>query len=406
VSAPLPSPLRIGIVCPYSLDVPGGVQAHVLGLARALIAAGHEVDVLAPAGDATAVPDFVTPAGRALGVPYNGSVARVMFGPVTFARVRRWLLARPFDVLHLHEPTTVSLPVLALLAADGPIVATFHTSTEHSRALAAFGGVLAPLMEKVTARIAVSPHARRVQVEHLGGDAVEIPNGVDVAAYAAGPLLAGHPRPGPVCAAGGVPVHTVGFVGRFDEPRKGMAVLLDAVRLLAPARPGLRLLVVGRGDGRALRRAAGSVADRLDLLGAVDDVTKAAALRSMDVFCAPHVGGESFGIVLTEAMAAGAPVLAGDLEAFRAVLGAAGAGELFPTGDARALATALDGLLDDPARRAAMAEAGRQRAAEFDWAAVAVSVLRVYRTAVAADPRRLGPRHRGVGPGEPAARAS
>jgi len=266
--------------------------------------------------------------------------------------------------------------------------------------------VLAPLMEKVTARIAVSPHARRVQVEHLGGDAVEIPNGVDVAAYAAGPLLAGHLRPGPVCAAGGVPVHTVGFVGRFDEPRKGMAVLLDAVRLLAPARPGLRLLVVGRGDGRALRRAAGSVADRLDLLGAVDDVTKAAALRSMDVFCAPHVGGESFGIVLTEAMAAGAPVLAGDLEAFRAVLGAAGAGELFPTGDARALATALDGLLDDPARRAAMAEAGRQRAAEFDWAAVAVSVLRVYRTAVAADPRRLGPRHRGVGPGEPAARAS
>ena len=374
-------PLRVGIVCPYSLDVPGGVQAHVVGLAETLRALGHSVDVLAPAGMDTAVPAFVTPAGRSLGVPYNGSVARVAFGPVAYGRVRRWLAEHRFDVLHLHEPTTISLSVLALLVAEGPIVATFHTSTERSRALSAFGSVLAPLMEKVTARIAVSPLARRVQVEHLGGDAVEIPNGVDVDAYADGPSLPGYPRPS-----------TVGFVGRFDEPRKGMPVLLDAVRMLAPSRPDLRMLVVGRGDTSVLRRAAGPFAGRLDVLGAVDDPTKAAALRSMDVFCAPNRGGESFGMVLTEAMAAGAPVVASDLDAFRAVLD--GSGCLVPVGEPRALAAAIAALLDDPDRRAALSAAGAARAADFAWPRVAAAVLRVYRAAIAADPRRVPVRRR------------
>ena len=200
------------MVCPYSLDVPGGVQAHVLGLTAALRSRGHSVRVLAPAEGP--VPEFVTPVGRAVGVPYNGSVARVAFGPVAYARVRRWLVGHRFDVLHLHEPTTASVSAIALMLADGPVVATFHTSTERSRALAALGGFIQPLMEKVTARIAVSPSARRVQVRHLGGDAVEIPNGVDVAALApTGPRA----------------TDTVAFVGRFDEPRKGMAVLLDAL---------------------------------------------------------------------------------------------------------------------------------------------------------------------------------
>jgi phosphatidylinositol alpha-mannosyltransferase len=369
----------VGIVCPYSLDVPGGVQAHVVGLAAALERLGHSVSVLAPAVGGTPLPEFVTPAGRSLGVPYNGSVARVAFGPLTYARARRWLAEHTFDVLHLHEPTTISISVLTLLAAEGPIVATFHTATERSRALAAFGGVVRPLMEKVTARIAVSPLARRVQVEHLGGDAVEIPNGVDVEAFAGASPLPGYPRAG-----------TVGFLGRFDEPRKGMPVLLDAVRRLAPARPDLRVLVSGSGDAAALRRLAGPVADRLDVLGPVDDATKASALRSVEVFCAPNTGGESFGIVLTEALAAGAPVLASDLDAFRAVLGEPEpAGVLFPAGDAAALAERIATLLDDPARRAALSAAGRERAAGFAWPTVAAAVLRVYRAAIAADPRRV-----------------
>lgn len=373
--------MRVGIVCPYSLDVPGGVQNHVLDLAAALRAQGHRAEVLAPT--AGAAPEFVTPAGRALSVPYNGSVARVTFGPRTHRRARRWLAEHDFDVLHLHEPTTFSVSVLALLAArGGPIVATFHTSTDRSRALTAFGGVLRPLMEKVTARIAVSATARRVQVEHLGGDATEIPNGVDVARFAGGPAL-DDLVPGLAATPG--PVRRIGFVGRYDEPRKGMPVLLDAVRPLAATRPELRLLVVGRGDGAALRRAAGpALADRIDLLGPVDETTKAAALRAMDVFCAPHRGGESFGMVLTEAMAAGAPVLASDIESFRAVHG--GAGRLVPPGDASALAGALGDLLDDDAARAAMADAGRARAARYDWAVVAEDVLRVYRAAIAAAP--------------------
>jgi phosphatidylinositol alpha-mannosyltransferase len=357
------------MVCPYSLDVAGGVQAHVIGLAEALRSLGHTVQVLAPAEGP--VPEFVTPTGRSVCLPYNGSVARVAFGPVAYGRVRRFVASQPFDVLHLHEPTTASISAIALFLTDGPVVATFHTATERSRALTALGGVIQPLLEKVTARIAVSPSARRVQVRYLGGDAIEIPNGIDVAAFA--------PR-GPRAPA------TVAFVGRFDEPRKGMAVLLGALRFLAPTRPDLRLLVVGRGDAAALRRAAGPV--RLDVLGAVDDAEKAAALASATVFCAPHTGGESFGIVITEAMAAGAPVVASDLDAFRAVLGDPPAGQLFPTADPAALARVLGALLDDPARRAALSVAGRSRAAEFDWSRVSAEVERVYRAAVAADPRQ------------------
>jgi phosphatidylinositol alpha-mannosyltransferase len=270
--------------------------------------------------------------------------------------------------------------MLALMLADGPIVVTFHTSTPRSRALQAFQGMLQPFLEKVTARIAVSALARRVQVEHLGGDAVEIPNGVDARVFAQARPLDGYPR------AGG----TVGFVGRFEEPRKGMPVLLEALRLLADGRPAVRLLVVGSGDVEALRRAAGpGLTDRLVVLGQVDDATKARALRSVDVYCAPNTGGESFGITLTEALAAGATVLASDLEAFRRVLDDGRAGVLFPTGDAAALAAVLGALLDDPQRRAMLAQAGRERVATFDWPVVARQVLRVYETAVAADPRRV-----------------
>lgn len=368
--------MRIGIVCPYSLDVAGGVQRHVLDLAAALRTLGHTVEVLAPTTGAA--PEFVTPAGRAVGVPYNGSVARVAFGPLTRHRTRRWLAAHNFDVLHVHEPTTPSVSALALLDARGPVVATFHTSTERSRALAAFGPVARPLLERVTARIAVSATARRVQVEHLGGDATEIPNGVDLARFAHGPAL---DLP---------PAVRVGYVGRFDEPRKGMPVLLAALRRVVADRPDVRLLVVGRGDGDRLRRAAGpGLAGRIDLLGPVDEATKAAALRSVAVFCAPHRGGESFGMVLTEAMAAGAPVLAADLESFRAVLDDGRAGALFPPGDDAALAAALTRLLDDGAARARFAAAGRDRAQRYDWPVVASDVLRVYRAAIAAAPRPL-----------------
>ncbi|GAB3442224.1 glycosyltransferase family 4 protein [Actinophytocola sediminis] len=368
------------MVCPYSFDVPGGVQGHVVDLAKALRKLGHEVDVLAPADEDTPLPEFVRPAGRALGIPYNGSVARLSFGPVSYARVRRWIRQHDFDVLHLHEPTAPSLSMLALMLADGPIVATFHTSTTRSRTLSAFQMVLQPFLEKITARIAVSALARRVQVEHLGGDAVEIPNGVDVEFFAAAEPLAGYPRTG----------GTVGFVGRFGEPRKGMAVLLDALRVLLPEFPDLRLVVVGGGDQAELRRQAGpKLVEHLSLIGQADDQVKASMLSSVDVYCAPNTGGESFGMILTEAMAAGAAVVASDLDAFRRVLDDGRAGMLFPVGDPVGLASALRGMLTEQHRRAELAAAARQRVGAFDWPVVAGQVLRVYEQAIAADPRHV-----------------
>jgi len=372
--------MKVGIVCPYSLDVPGGVQAHVMDLARALRRLGHEVDVLAPADEDSPVPSFVTPAGRALGIPYNGSVARLSFGPRSFAKARRWIRDHDFDVLHLHEPTAPSLSMLALMVADGPIVATFHTSTPRSRALSAFQLILQPFLEKITARIAVSALARRVQVEHLGGDAVEIPNGVDVSFFAEAEPLDGYPR------AGG----TVGFVGRFTEPRKGMTVLLGALRRLLPDFPDVQLLVVGRGDPDDLREAAGpELADHIALLGQADDKVKAQALRSMDVYCAPNTGGESFGVILTEAMAAGTAVVASDIDAFRRVLDDGAFGTLAAVNDEAALASCIRAMLADPVRRTELATAAQKRVAAFDWSVLTTRVLRVYETAIAATPGRV-----------------
>jgi phosphatidylinositol alpha-mannosyltransferase len=374
------------MVCPYSLSAPGGVQAHVLGLARGLRGHGHQVEVLAPVGGNNStnpmesVPEFVTPAGRGIRVPYNGSVVPLVFGPVAANRARRWMHDHDFDVLHVHEPAAPSLSLIALALAVVPVVATFHFATTRSRALAAAQGLLQPTMEKITARIAVSPLARRVHVEYLGGDAVEIPNGVDVSQFSAARPLPGYPRSG----------GTVGFVGRFGEPRKGMPVLLAALRTLIQTRPELRLLVVGHGDAEALLSAAGpAVARRIEVLGPVADEGKAAALASVDVLCVPALGGESFGIVLSEAMAAGTPVVASDLDAFRRVLDDGKAGVLVTAGSPDELSAALDDLLDNPARRAALAAAGRRRAAMWDWPVVARRVLQVYHSAVAADPRRL-----------------
>jgi phosphatidyl-myo-inositol alpha-mannosyltransferase len=374
--------VRVGIVCPYSWDIPGGVQAHVRDLAEALLALGHRVSVLAPGDEDSVLPPYVVAAGRAVPIRYNGSVARVQLGPVSAARVRRWLRDGHFDVLHIHEPIAPSLSFLALVLARGPIVVTFHTSTQRSRGLSAASGVVQPFLERVQGRIAVSAAARQVQVEHLGGDAVEIPNGVAVAQYAGATPLPGYPR------AGG----TVGFIGRYDEPRKGMAVLLDALARLAPDRPGLRLVVAGRGDAQdLLAELPPALTGRVDLLGQVSEADKARMLRSVDVYCAPNLGGESFGIILLEAMAAGAPILASDLEPFRRVLDDGRAGTLFRTGDPASLATELAGLLADPARRDRLVAVGTEVVAAYDWQVVARQVLAVYETVVAAEPVPVTP---------------
>lgn len=362
--------MRIGMVCPYSFDVPGGVQAHVLQLAEVLRERGHHISVLAPASPHVTLPDYVVSAGKAVAIPYNGSVARLKFGPATQRKVKKWLTEGDFDVLHLHEPNAPSLSMLALRIAEGPIVATFHTSTAKSLTLSVVQGLLRPMHEKIIGRIAVSDLARRWQMEALGSDAVEIPNGVDVAAFASAPRLDGYPRPG----------RTVAFLGRYDEPRKGMAVLLGALPALTAAFPDVQLLIVGRGDQDELRGKAGDLAAHLRFLGQVSDVEKASALRSADVYCAPHTGGESFGIVLTEAMAAGTAVVASDLDAFRRVLAGGQAGRLVPVDDPAALAAALIEVLSDDGLRAGYVAAGAQAVRRYDWSVVADQILRVYET--------------------------
>ena len=362
--------MRIGMVCPYSFDVPGGVQSHILQLAEVMRERGHYVSVLAPSSPHVTLPDYVVSGGKAVPIPYNGSVARLRFGPATHRMVKRWLAAGDFDVLHLHEPNAPSLSLLALMIADGPIVATFHTSTTKSLGLSMFQGILRPWNEKIMGRIAVSDLARRWQIEALGSDAVQIPNGVDVASYTCAPLLPGYPRPG----------KTVLFLGRFDEPRKGMAVLLAALPTLVERFADIEILIVGRGDEDELREQAGDLAGHLRFLGQVDDATKASALRSADVYCAPNTGGESFGIVLVEAMAAGTPVVASNLDAFRRVLEDGAAGLLVPIEDPGALAEAVVMVLTDDTLRVGNVAAASEAVRQYDWQVVADDIMMVYET--------------------------
>ncbi|MFD7922738.1 glycosyltransferase family 4 protein [Streptomyces sp. NPDC059740] len=374
--------MRIGIVCPYSWDVPGGVQFHIRDLAEHLVAGGHDVSVLAPADDETPLPPYVVSAGRAVPVPYNGSVARLNFGFLSAARVRRWLHDGAFDVIHIHEPASPSLGLLSCWAAQGPIVATFHTSNPRSRAMIAAYPILQPALEKISARIAVSEYARRTLVEHLGGDAVVIPNGVDVDFFA-------RAEPAPewqgVSAAtrdgdrGAAP--TIGFIGRIDEPRKGLPVLMRALPAIVEQLPGARLLVAGRGDQReAVAGLPAELRDRVTFLGMVTDEDKARLLRSVDLYVAPNTGGESFGIILVEALSAGAPVLASDLDAFAQVLDQGRAGELFANEDADALAAAAVRLLRDPGRLAELSALGTSHVRRFDWETVGADILAVYET--------------------------
>ena len=366
--------MRIGLVCPYSWDVPGGVAFHVRDLAETLRGLGHHVEVLTPAEREESLTDpWLTWAGRTVPVPYNGSMASLQFGPLTAARVRRWLREGRFDVVHVHEPASPSVSLLVCMMAEGPIVATFHAATTRSKWLAAVGPWTRPWLEKITGRIAVSDFARRVQVEHLGGDAVIIPNGVHVDVFAHGPSLPGHTR--------GIDGPTVGFLGRYDEPRKGLPVLLEAMRGVVRAHPGAQLLIAGRGDAEDLRALVGEgLAPHVSLLGELPEHEKAAFLRSVDVYCAPNLLGESFGIVLIEALAAGAPVVASDLDAFATVLEGGEAGVLVPRGNAAALTRALRDLLADPVGRAQLADRGARVARTYDWQVVARRVLAVYET--------------------------
>ncbi|TDE08593.1 glycosyltransferase family 4 protein [Jiangella asiatica] len=365
--------MNVGIACPYSWDVPGGVQVHIRDFTEELTRRGHTVSVLAPGDDDDDLPPYVVTVGRPVSIPYNGSVARVAFGPRIAARVRRWLLDGEFDVVHVHEPASLSLGLITTWWAEVPVVATSHSAMRRSRAMSAAQGILKSAFEKFTAHIAVSEEARRTVVQHLGGDAVLIPNGLYVDRFAV-------PRRQEWFSPDG----TLSFLGRLDEPRKGLQVLLAAWPAVHDAFPKARLLVAGRGEIDEIRRGIDPRhRDAVQFLGGVSDEDKAAMLASSDIYVAPHIGGESFGIVLAEAMAAGAPVLASELEAFRTVLDGGRLGSLVPVGDADALAAEAIALLGDPGRRQLYREAATTGVRRYDWSRVTDEILAVYEMAIA-----------------------
>lgn len=346
--------MRIGLVCPYSFDEPGGVQAHVLDLATHLRSVGHDALVLGPASADTALPEWVTRGGPAVPIPYNGSVARLSFGPQVRRITRQFIEEGDFDVLHLHEPNSPSYSMVAAGMAQGPIVATYHASADSSYALKLALPALRGRLEKIRAGIAVSEMAWRWQAGQVGTDPVIIPNGVDTASFAA------YRTP----PAAGSDVE-IAFLGRLDEPRKGLGILLDAVsKLETPA----KVTVMGAGHPRPI--------EGVTFTGRVSEEEKRKILGRADIFVAPNTGGESFGIILVEAMAAGCAVVASDIEAFSAVCGAAGA--LFPPGDSEALARTLQLLIDDPSARTALITAGAERCMDFDWSTVSRQILAVY----------------------------
>ena len=361
--------LNIGLVSPYGWDAPGGVQVHIRDLAHLLIREGHRVSVLAPVEDEDALRDeFVVPAGRPIPIPYNGAVARVLFGPVAASRVRQWISQNDFDLLHIHEPAIPSLGLLACSLSDGPMVGTFHVAAERIRIAFAIVPIVEPIIERLRARIAVSEVARSTLLTHVDTDAVVIPNGIDLASFAdASPRLEWQLG------------KTIGFIGRFAEKRKGLSLLFEAVPAIVDRHPDLRILIAGPGESEeALEWIDPSLHSRITFLGMLSDEEKRQFFKSVDLYIAPNTGGESFGIILAEAMATGAAILASDLPAFRFVLDDGRWGRHFRTGDCMDLAKKASELLDDPKTLEEMAAKSHQGAERFDWPVVGRQILDVY----------------------------
>jgi phosphatidyl-myo-inositol alpha-mannosyltransferase len=392
--------LRVGLVTPYSWTVPGGVNHHIEHLAAELEARGHEPWIIAPVGAMTparrhvdsrrqAVTERFIPMGNALPVPTNGSLAYVNCSPQIGGRMDRAIRYSRFDILHVHEPCTPAVAMMAVLMATSPVVGTFHAALESSFLYDRGRFIATPVMRRVDVRIAVSEAARSFPQSRYPGPFRIIPNGVPVEKYA------------PAVGAAKVPGRIL-FVGRA-EPRKGLGVLLQAFALLRKRMPDATLVVAGATRRQVLETERVGSDLPVDLtgveaLGWVDDGVKVAQLGEAEILCAPSRAAESFGIVLAEGMAAGVPVVASNLPGYRAVLRDGEAGRLTPPGDPVALADALFDLLQDEAERRRLTAAGTAAAADLSWAQITDRIVEAYEDALAM------PRVRGLHglPGRPA----
>ena len=378
--------IRIGMVCPYGWYTPGGVQTHIRDLADHLIEEGHYVSVLTPVSDdSVQIANYVVNAGKPISIPVNGSVAKILFGPVASSRAKQWIASEDFDLLHLHEPAIPSLSLLACSAAEGPLVGTFHVSTQKKKAIYAIGPILEPIVEKLTARIAVSELARSTLKDHFDTDAVVIPNGIDGQRYANAKISENY--------SGG---HTVGFIGRFEESRKGLQVLIDSLAIVSRFIPDVTYLVAGPGESEDfLKRLNPQLRSRIKFLGLLTNEEKMSFLKTVQIYVAPNTGSESFGIILTEALSAGTAVVASDIPAFKAVLENGAAGDLFINGDSADLAKVLVALLRDDERRKKLAENGKLSAQKYDWQVVAEQIEDIYEMAISSgDKVRLSSENR------------
>lgn len=353
--------MRVGLICPYSISVPGGVQEQVLGLARSLRAKGHPTRVLAPS-DGPPPDGWVTPLGNSIPTAANGSVAPIAPDPSAQLRLIRAVRDEGFDVLHLHEPMVPGACMTACLLKPTPLVGTFHAAGESASYQYLFPA-LRWLAGRLDVRAVVSAEAEALASEHLGGTYEHLFNGIEVERFA-------QAEPWPREGTGPV----IFFLGRH-EPRKGLDVLLAAMASL-PADVTVWIGSDGPDTERLRVRHAGD--PRLVWLGRLSDEEKRRRLRAADVFCAPSLRGESFGVVLLEAMAAGAAVVAGDLSGYRLVARPDRDGLLVPPGDPVALADALRAVLSDPALRAQLVASGRERADSFGMDLLADRYLELY----------------------------
>ena len=356
--------MRIGIICPYSLTLPGGVQMQVLGLARALRRRGEKVRVLAPC-DGPPPDAGVTPLGLSLPTAANGSIAPVAPDPACQLRTIRAMRDEAFDVIHLHEPLAPGPTTTALLTRPAPLIGTFHAAGG-SLAYELMPRAVRFLADRLDDRCAVSEDARAMATGVIGGSCDLTFNGVELARYSSGRP---HPTDGP----------TILFLGRH-EPRKGLRVLLDAMVALPP---GVRLWVAGEGHETDELRARHAGDSRIEWLGTISETEKIVRLQGADVFCAPSLHGESFGIVLLEAMAAGTPVVAGDIPGYANVARRGDDALLVAPGDSVELAKAIRSILADSKLAEGLVESGLKRAEEFSMAHLADLYLGRYERLIA-----------------------
>ncbi|HEX9888863.1 MAG TPA: glycosyltransferase family 4 protein [Nitriliruptorales bacterium] len=376
--------MRIAIVCPYDLAIPGGVQSHVEHLAVALRGRGDTVFVVA-AGEPGRSPAGARAVGLSLSVPYNQSVAPVALSPGAARRTLTALRQFKPDVVHVHEPVVPAVSLAASLRGPRPIVGTFHAWSDSDVAYRLARPLVRRAAQRLTVRVAVSPAAAAYHASALGlpeGSFRVIPNGVEVARFASAEAI-------PQLVRDGAP--TLLFVGRM-EPRKGLDTLVRAFVSLKASRPTIRLLVIGEGPERDRCQALLPARLRSDVLflGRVDQEDLPRFYASADLFVSPALGGESFGIVLLEAMAAGKAVVASDIPGYRTVLRDNVEGRLTAPGDHRELARTLDTLLDNAALREAMGREGARRAQAYDWDVVTTRIRDVYDETVAAHALAMG----------------